>query len=131
MADTYIPGMQFQDWSKVSSLTGDALGTVLAAAIGGPVLAAMRGLKDNKSSESGPSGLPGVIPPQNQENWQNIPSPQIGIPPNPSLGLNPNMTGQSPYGMKPIVGIPPQTPIQQNPLQVSNDLTKIKQTLWE
>ncbi len=128
MADQYIPGLQFQDWSKVPSLTNDALGTVLAAAIGGPVFAAMKALKGS-SSESGSSALPGVVPQQNQDNWQNIPSPQIGVPPVSSIGLNPNMVGQSPIGIKPIVGFPPIS--QQATSQPAVDINKIKQTLWE
>jgi hypothetical protein len=137
MADQYIPGLQFQDWTKVPSLTNDALGTFLATAIGGPVFAAMRSMKNSQSSESGSSALPGVIPQQNQQNWQDIPAPQIGVPPTSSIGLNPSKIGQPSMGIKPIVGIPPQVGVlPQNSMSITpnqgvEDISKLKQSVWE
>lgn len=51
MADTYTPGLQFQDWTKVPSITDDAFGGVLRSIIAGPLVAGAKAIKGAISPE--------------------------------------------------------------------------------
>jgi hypothetical protein len=131
MADTYTPGLQFQDWTKLPSLTGDAFSTMLTAMIAGPLIAGAKSIKGAVSPEESNSAPPS-IPQANQQNWQNIPNPQLGVAPVSEPGLNPNMIGQSPFGIKPVGMVPPPSMNQQTASNLSlMDPNKIKQSVWE
>jgi hypothetical protein len=129
MAETYVPGLQFQDWTKASSLTNDALGTMVAAMIGGPLVAAAKSIKgaispsEESQSQPATSQAPApVAPPPQYEPNSNFPelfrqqyvSPYAqpytppGSAPPPMQGfmtpgmMNPNQALSSPFARQPL-----------------------------
>lgn len=123
MADQYVPGLQMQNWASMPSLTQSILSGNFAQTPLGFLSAALIGSTYGKEKPP-PAGA--VVPEISQQNWQNIPSIQIGagVPP---PGLNHNMIGQNPIGLGPMGLRLPQT--TQSP--TVDEINRIKKTLWE
>lgn len=125
MADQYIPGLQFQNWAAMPSLTQSILSGGFSQTPLGLISAALLGSTYGKEKQPIAGA---VIPEDNKQNWQNIPSSQIQSPV-PPPGLNPNMIGNSPIGLGPVgMRVPQLNTIQ--PI-TGMDMNRVKQGLWE
>ena len=132
MAEQYVPGLQFQNWAALPSLTQSLMSGEIAKTPLGVLGAAALGYTYDKNgwqkTEKTEPTIPGaVIPEQNMQNWNNIPQAQLGAPVPPPPGLNPAMIGQNPFGLGPM-GLRMPKPSQQN---TDMDINRIKETLWE
>lgn len=117
MADTYTPGLQFQNWASLPSLTESIMsGNFAKTPLGMLAVAALGSTYGKDKKESVPEGA--IIPEENKQNWGNVPSSQLGVPPINSMA--------SPLGLKPI-SISAQAPT----MQTSMDSNRLKDSLWE
>lgn len=123
MAEPYVPGLQMQNWESMPSLTQSILSGNFAKSPLGIISAALLGSTYGKEKQP-PAGA--VVPEMNQQNWQNIPSTQMGAPV-PPPGLSPEMINKNPMGLGPTSMRMPQT----MPPIIMDDINRIKQTLWD
>lgn len=120
MADQYTPGLQFQNWAALPSLTQSLMSGSFGQTPLGFISAALLGSTYGKEKNA-PQGA--VIPEENKQAWGNVPSSQLGVPPVQPVGLNPSV--QSGMGMKPSGT---SIPSMQTSLM---DINRLKDSLWE
>jgi hypothetical protein len=115
MADQYIPGLQMQNWASLPSLSESIMSGNFGKTPLGILTTVLLGSTYGKEK---PEIQGAVIPEENKQSWESVPSTKMAIPPIGGIGLNPNLIGKLP--MTNSVQLPNQS-----------DINAVKQSLWE